>query len=139
MNVMNFKKKVKRVAKKQWPHDLAKTCQLSWLYHNHRCYSGNMPVFANWIWPQGTSWEKLKRHFIMLLSGLHPAGGNNAICAHSLCNAKKPNDVYRHHFFECVCFESISIYFLGNVFVDCTSSLQLVVPLFFPSHCWILY
>ena len=31
MNVMNFKKKVKRIAKKQWPHDLAKNCQLAWL------------------------------------------------------------------------------------------------------------
>ena len=54
INIRNFKKKVKRIAKKQWPHDLAKDCQLTWLYHNHRCYSGNMPMFADWIWPQGT-------------------------------------------------------------------------------------
>ena len=40
-----------------------------------------------------------------------PSRGNNAICAHSLCNANKPNDVYRHHFFECVCFESTRIFF----------------------------
>ena len=111
MNVMNFKKKVKRIAKKQWPHDLAKNGQLTWLYHNHRCYSGNMPVFADWIWPQGTLWEKFKKHFIMLLYGLHPAGGNNAICTHSLCNVNIPSDVYRHHFFECACFDSNHTFF----------------------------
>ena len=83
-NVLNFKKKVKRIAKKQWPQDLAKNGQLTWLYLNHRCYSGNMPVFADWIWPEGSSSMKFKRHFTMLLSGLHPAGGNEAVCAHSL-------------------------------------------------------
>ena len=107
----NFKKKVKRIAKKQWPQDLAKNGQLTWLYLNHRCYSGNMPVFADWIWPEGSSSMKFKRHFTMLLSGLHPAGGNEAVCAHSLCKAGTPDTVYHHHFFECVCFESNRIFF----------------------------
>ena len=110
-NVFKFKKKVKRIAKKQWPHDLAKNCQLTWLYHNHRCYSGNMPVFADWTWPQSDSGKKFERHFFMLLTGLHPAGGNRAICGHSPCNTDTPDSVYRHHFFECVGFESNRIFF----------------------------
>ena len=51
-NVQKFKKKVKRIAKKQWPRDLPRDCQLTWLYHNHYCYAGNMPVLADWIRPE---------------------------------------------------------------------------------------
>jgi len=110
-NVFKFKQKVKRSAKKQWPQDLAKNFQLTWLYHNHRCYSGNMPVFADWTWPRSSSGKKFERHFFMLITGLHPAGGNKAICGHSSCNTKTPDSVFRHHFFECVRFESNRIFF----------------------------
>ena len=43
-----FKRKVKRFAKRQWPRGLRKDGKLSWLYHNHKCYSGNFPVWADW-------------------------------------------------------------------------------------------
>ena len=51
-NITQFKRKVKRLAKSHWPYDLSKSGQLGWLYHNHRVFSGNVPGWADWNWPQ---------------------------------------------------------------------------------------
>ena len=49
--VSAFKRKVSKISMKCWPDDLQKTGNLSWLYHNHRVFSGNVPLWADWEWP----------------------------------------------------------------------------------------
>ena len=110
-NVLKFKKKVKRIAKKQWPRGLGRDGQLTWLYHNHRCHAGNMPMLADWIWPEGKSMVRFKSHFVFLVTGLNPAGGNKSVSAHPLCKLDSPDSVYHHHFFECVDYDSNSSFF----------------------------
>ena len=100
-NILLFKLKVKRIAKKQWPRGLSKDGKLSWLYHNHQCYSGNVPVWADWVWPKSKAQLKFGRHYISLLTGSHPAWGGNAVCSHTQCGNVTCISVYEHHFFNC--------------------------------------
>ena len=100
-NYLVFKKKVKSFARKQWSCSLEKDGKLGWIYHNHCIYSGNMPNWADWTWPHSKDSIKFKKHFVFLVSGLHPAGGNKAVCLRSPSCADYPNSVYQHHFFDC--------------------------------------
>ena len=100
-NILIFKRKVKSFAKKQWPSSLGKVGQLRWLYHNHQRYSGNVPVWADWVWPKKKASEEFEHHFVCLLTGLHPAWGDNAVCCHALCGTQTCDSVYNHHFFKC--------------------------------------
>ena len=83
------------------------TGTLSWLYVNHQSYSGNVPSWANWMWPKGEDGAMFKLQFNYLLVGLHPAGGDDARCRHILCKENNVGSVYNHHFFECVCHMKI--------------------------------
>ena len=98
----SFKKKVSTISKKCWPKDLQKKDNLTWLYHNHRVFSGNVPMWADWGWPQSKNMEVFKLHFFCLLIGQHPAGGPDARCSYLLCKDKLMGTVYDHHFFKCV-------------------------------------
>ena len=55
--------------------------------------------------------KRFKSHFVFLVTGLHPAGGNKAVCAHPLCKLDTPDSVYHHHFFECVDYDSNRSFF----------------------------
>ena len=96
-----FQRKLKRVAKKHWPRGLSKIGNMGWLFHNHQCYSGNVPMWADWSWPKSKTSRKFERHFVYLLTGLNPAGGQDAICCNPLCIGSTPDSVYNHHFFVC--------------------------------------
>ena len=100
-NLLKFKRKVKRFAKKQWRSRLGKVGRLSWLYHNHQCYSGNVPAWADWIWPKKKALRGFERHLFCLLTGLHPAWDENAICCHPLCGIHSCDSLYIHHFLKC--------------------------------------
>ena len=100
-NILHFKIKVKRISKSHWPRALESGGQLSWLYHNHRVYSGNVPNWADWNWPKNNALKLFENHFICLLTGLHPAGGDEAVCCHGLCENDACDSVYNHHFFKC--------------------------------------
>ena len=76
-----FKKKVSAISKKCWPKDLQMKDDLTWLYHNHRVFSGNVPMWADWGWPQSKNMEVFKLHFFCLLIGQHPAGETDARCS----------------------------------------------------------
>ena len=99
--VVAFKKRVRGVAKKCWPKGLQKNGRMSWLYHIHRIYSGNVPIWADWKWPKRKDINAFKTHFCYLLTGLHPAGGKDARCFSVLCKSMNIGPVYNHHFFEC--------------------------------------
>ena len=43
----DFNKKVMKISKKCWPQDLPMTGDLTWLYHNHKAFSGNVPMWAD--------------------------------------------------------------------------------------------
>ena len=96
-----FKRKVSKIAKKCWPKDLQMDGNLTWLFHNHRVFSGNVPMWADWRWPQGSGENVFKEHFFCLLIGQHPAGGPEARCSNLLCKDKLSGTIYDHHFFEC--------------------------------------
>ena len=100
-NLLKFKRKVKRFAKKQWPSRLGKVGRLSWFYHNHQCYSGNVPAWADWTWPKKKALRGFERHLFCLLTGQHPAWDENAICCHPLCGIHSCDSLYIHHFFKC--------------------------------------
>ena len=103
ITLLQFKRKVKHVARRCWPRGLSKIGNMSWLHHNHQCYSGNVPTWADWVWPPDKLSRKYERHFVYLLAGLNPFGGQEAICCHTLCKNGTPDTVYNHHFFECTC------------------------------------
>ena len=102
-NILRFRKKVKRRAKKCWPHGLSRVGNLKWLYHNHCIYSGNVPPWADWKWPESDRWSvgKFEQHFRYLLSGLHPAGGSNAVCCRKECFGNNIGSIFEHHFLSC--------------------------------------
>ena len=102
-NILEFKKKVKRRARKCWPHGLRRDGNLKWLYHNHCVYSGNVPYWADWKWPDSDRWGecKFKQHFCHLLLGSHPAGGSTAICLRKECVGNNLGPIFEHHFFIC--------------------------------------
>ena len=110
-NIHQFKVKVRRVAKSHWPRGLGKSGHLSWLFHNHRVYSGNVPAWADWIWPQSRALQIFESHFVCLLTGLHPAGGDKAVCCHDRCVNCDCDTVYNHHFFKCHDYLANRIYF----------------------------
>ena len=83
-NVTGCKRKIRKIAKKCWPEGLKITGTLSWLYHNHQAYSGNVPLWADWNWPKSEDESKFKLHFYYLLVGLNPAGGDEAQCRYLL-------------------------------------------------------
>ena len=100
-NISLFKRKVKRFAKRQWPRGLGMDGKLSWLYHNHKFYSGNVPVWADWVWPKNGVQLKSAHHFVRLLTGSHPAWGENPVCSHARCLYETLDNLYKHHFFNC--------------------------------------
>ena len=111
----SFKKKVSTISKKCWPKDLQKKDNLTWLYHNHRVFSGNVPMWADWGWPQSKNMEVFKLHFFCLLIGQHPAGGPDARCSYLLCKDKLMGTVYDHHFFKCVEYSRNRCFFRKGV------------------------
>ena len=70
-----------------------------------------MPMWADWNWPSNKDSIKFKKHFVFLVSGLHPAGGNKAVCLCTLSCAKSPNTVYQHHFFDCSYYSANRFFF----------------------------
>ena len=94
-----FKRKVLKVSIKCWPQGLQMNGNLTWLYHNHIVFSGNVPMWADWDWPIGKDMEVFQTQFYCLLAGLHPAGGSNAFCSRLLCKNRNKGLVYQHHFF----------------------------------------
>ena len=102
-NILEFRKKVKRRARKCWPHGLRRDGNLKWLYHNHCVYSGNVPYWADWKWPDSDRWRecKFQQHFRHLLLGSHPAGGSTAICSRKECVGNNLGSIFEHHFFHC--------------------------------------
>ena len=92
-----------------WPGNL------SWLYHNHRVFSGNVPMWADWEWPKSKDVDVFKLHFNSLLTGQHPAGGAEASCSNLLCKDHTYGPVYDHHFFECVGYSKNRSYFRDTV------------------------
>ena len=100
-NLSAFKRKVMKISMKCWPEDLQKTGNLSWLYHNHRVFSGNVPMWADWEWPESKDIEVYKLHLYSLLIGKHPAGGSEASCSNLLCKDHIMGPIYKHHFFDC--------------------------------------
>ena len=79
--ILAFKKKALKVARRCWPKSLQMNGNLSWLYHNHRAYSGNVPVWADRKLPDGKNMALFQEHFYSLLVGQHPAGGSHACCS----------------------------------------------------------
>ena len=110
-----FKRKVLRLSKKCWHRNLRTDGNLSWLYHNHRVFSGNMPTWAEWVWPKGKGMENFQTHFYCLLIGQHPAAGEEACCSHVLCRGKGRGPVYLHHYFHCVNFRLNCSFFRDGV------------------------
>ena len=101
--LLAFRRKIHRIAKKCWPRDLPKDGQLGWLYHNYSVYSGNVPNWADWSWPETEkqTMGKVQTHFYFLLIGRHPAWNKEAICQNAGCKGKSRDTIYRHHFFDC--------------------------------------
>jgi len=101
--VLTFKRKVERIAKKCWPQDLPKDGLLAWLYHNHSVYSGNVPSWANWSWPDSGRYRMgdFQVHFYFMLIGQHPAWGKGATCRRAECRGRTCQTIYRHHFHDC--------------------------------------
>ena len=100
---VGFNMKVHRLAKKNWPHNLPRTASHKWLYHNHKVYSGNVPDWASWEWPEGSTFKmgRFECHFYCLVTGSHPAFGGAGICQRLECNRFKSGSVFDHHFFNC--------------------------------------
>ena len=96
-----FKKKILKVSRKCWPQGLRTDGNLTWLYHNHMVFSGNVPEWADWNWHIGKGMDLFQSHFYCLLIGAHPAGGNEACCLRLLCGGRNRGTVYQHHYFEC--------------------------------------
>ena len=110
-----FKRKVSRISKKCWPRDVDTNGNLTWLYHNHRAFSGNVPMWADWEWPKGENMNVFRLHFNCLLIGHHPAAGSEACCSLALCGGRKRGPVYNHHYFECADYTSNYCYFRKTV------------------------
>ena len=106
-----FKNKISSLSKKCWPEGLPMKGNLTWLYHNHRVFSGNVPMWADWVWPNVLNMNVFQSHFYCLLLGEHPAGGSKACCARLLCRSKNKKAVYQHHYFECVDYLRNRAYF----------------------------
>ena len=100
---LNFKKKIRRVARKCWPYGVPKDGMYSLIYHNHQFFSGNVPAWADWKWPNVEDGEvgRYELHLYFLLVGKHPAGGDNAICLRDECGGNNCGLLYCHHFFIC--------------------------------------
>ena len=111
----NFKRKVMKISKKCWPRNLQIKDNLAWLYHNHKAFSGNLPLWADWEWPRGKGMTVFKLHFLCLLTGQHPAGGSEACCSNLMCKDKTRGSVYDHHFFECVEYRRNCCFFRDTV------------------------
>ena len=111
--LLAFKRKVERIAKKCWPVDLPNDGLLAWLYHNHSVYSGNVPRWADWSWPDSGRYRmgNFQTHFYFLLIGQHPAWGKEAICRRTECKSRTCDTIYKHHFFDCGDFKNNRIFF----------------------------
>ena len=113
--VYAFRRKVLKISLKCWPKDLTMTGNLSWLYHNHSVFSGNVPKWADWEWPKSDDVEIFKLHFYSLLTGQHPAGGGDACCSNLMCKNHSMGPLYDHHFFECTEYSKNRCFFRGSV------------------------
>ena len=113
LNIGEFKRKVKRIAKRQLPDVLKNDGRMSWLYQNFCSYSGNMPSWADWNWKTNNELKRSEPHFVALVTGSHPVGGHKATCCHVLCRCKPGDSVYNHHFFECSEKVSNRIFFIN--------------------------
>ena len=111
----SFKGKVLRISKKCGPKDVNTNGNLTWLYHNHRAFSGNVPIWADWEWPKGEVMNVFRLHFNCLLIGHHPEAGSEACCSLALCRGRKRGPVYRHHYFERANYASNCCYFRKTV------------------------
>ena len=141
-----FKRKVQRLAKKNWPYDLPRDGLHKWLYHNHCRYSGNVPAWASWTWPESTNWKRgqYECHFYCLLTGTHPAMGGDSKCLRHKCQGSSNRSLYEHHFFECGNFIGNRDFFKAKVLAMCEASevKKLALPLLErilskPSEWWI--
>ena len=96
---------------------MPKNCRLSWLFHNHRVYSGNVPSWADWVWPDSAKYKlgKFQAHFYFLLLGQHPSWGGMAVCRRVECVGNNSEHIYRHHFFECENFTGNRSFFCSKV------------------------
>ena len=72
--MVEFRKKVKSRARRCWPHDLLRDGNFKWLYHNHCVYSGNVPYWADWKWPDSDRWKEgnLSNIFVIFSWGRIP-------------------------------------------------------------------
>ena len=102
-NLLGFKKKVQKIAKRNWPLRLPRTGSHKWLYHNHSIYSGNVPSWASWDWPDSTKWKmgKFECHFYCLVTGCHPAFSGDGTCQRFESKGLISESLYEHHFFKC--------------------------------------
>ena len=144
--LFGFKKKVRKLAKRNWPHGLPREGCHKWLYHNHSVYSGNVPAWANWEWPGSTNWKmgRFECHFYCLVIGCHPAFGGNGACQRLGCQGRKNESLYEHHFFKCESSCSNREYFKEKVYTifgaSNTYGLSILVLddlLKIPSTIWI--
>ena len=80
-------------------------------------YSGNVPSWASWEWPESTKWKmgRFECHFYCLLTGLHPAFGGDAKCLRFERRGFNCGSLYKHHFFECECSTRNRIFFKAKV------------------------
>ena len=115
-SLLGFKRKVRRLAKKNWPHGLPRNGFHKWLYHNHSLYSGNVPAWASWEWPESTRWKmgKFESHFYCLLTGIHPAFGGDGKCQRFECQGANSGSLYEHHFFDCESSSENCKFFKGS-------------------------
>ena len=88
-----------------------------WLNHNHKAYSGNVPEWASWDWPESTNLKmgRFECHFYCLVTGSHPAVSGASICQRLECNGLESGSLYMHHFFECECSHRNREYFREKV------------------------
>ena len=130
-NLLSFKKKVKRIAKKCWPYNVPKNGMFSWIYHNHRFFSGNVPAWADWQWPSIHNVEvgMFEMHFYYLLVGRHPAGGNYAVCLRKGSIGNNQGSIYRHTSYCVMSTHTIEISSVGGrgIFTEKVRLMKLTV------------
>ena len=100
--LIKFQRKVLKVSRKCWPTNVQTNGNVTWLYHNHIAFSGNVPMWADWDWPKGKNFDVFRVHYYCLLIGQHSAGGRNARCSNLLCKDSNVGPIYDHHYFKCV-------------------------------------
>ena len=145
-SLRSFRKKIQKLAKKKWPLDLPTTGSHKWLYHNHSIFSGNVPAWASWDWPESSKWKmgRFECHFYCLVTGCHPAFSVDGKCWRSECKMFNSGSLYEHHFFKCESSNKNRIYFKEKVYIilEASEEENLLRPilnkvLLEPSTMWI--